>query len=305
MKVTALHALVAAIDEGSLRGAARLLGLSQPAISKTLRELEREVAAPLLVRSVAGVEPTAQGRALYGRARAVLRELEEAVADIRQLGGQMVGEIRVAAVPLALLLLLPPALRTFGREFPEVRMDVREELYIEQLAHLRAGEVDLTLGPVPEDLVSGEFRVEPLAPISMVVVGAPNSPLIKERSLARLASARWVYTSRTGSTGYARRLHELHGLAPPPPVVVANSTLALMSLALGDFVGMMPLQITRHPAAAPFMREIPIKEGPLELNLGAIVRKDAMLKPIVRHFLAHLHRAAWQEQRRGATPESG
>ena len=71
----------------------------------------------------------------------------------------------------------------------------------------------------------------------------------------------------------------------------------LVLLALvghGDCVGLMPLQIASHPAAAPFMTVVPVKEGHLDLTLGAIVRNEIMLKPAVRHLLAHLHRAAQQ-----------
>ena len=65
MKLAALNALIAAVEDGSLRAAARRVGVSQPALTKMLRELERELSTTLLVRSTTGVVPTAQGRALY------------------------------------------------------------------------------------------------------------------------------------------------------------------------------------------------------------------------------------------------
>ncbi len=79
MKLTSLRALVAAIDEGSLRSAARRLGVTQPALTKLIRELERELATTLLVRSTTGVVATAQGMVLYERAKAAERELSHAV----------------------------------------------------------------------------------------------------------------------------------------------------------------------------------------------------------------------------------
>ena len=113
--------------------------------------------------------------------------------------------------------------------------------------------------------------------------------------LKQLADARWVYTSLSGNTGYARLLFERHGLVPPALAAVVNSTLGLMALiGHGDCVGLMPLQIASHPAAAPFMTVVPVKEGHLDLTLGAIVRNEIMLKPAVRRLLARLHRAAQQ-----------
>lgn len=293
MKLTALQALVAAVEEGSLRSAARRLGVTQPALTKLVRELERELGAPLLQRSTTGVVPTAQGKILHARASAAARELDEAVQQIGQMGGRMVGELSIGAVPLALLVLIPEAVRTFSREYPAMMLQLREELYIGQLTLLRQRLVDVAVGPIPDNLPAGEFHVEPLMPIEMVVVVAPGSPLLRANTLAQLGAARWVYTSLSGHTGYARTLFEQHGLTPPPPGAVVNSTLGLMSLiSHGDGVGLMPRPIALHPAARPFMAVVPLQEGPLALTLGVIARTDAMLKPAVRHFVTHLHRAA-------------
>lgn len=293
MKLSALKALVAAVEEGSLRAAARRLGVSQPSLTKLVRELERELGAPLLLRTRTGVSPTLQGRVLHARASAAARELDEAAEQIAQMGGRMVGRLDIGAVPLAVMLLIPETLRSFGRQFPDIQLHVREELYIAQLTHLRQGEVDLALGPIPDKLPVGEFHVEPLMPISMAVVVGRGHPLARATSLKQLADARWVYTSLSGNTGYARLLFERHGLQAPAPAAVVNSTLGLLALiGHGDCVGLMPMPLASHPAAAPFLSVVPIAEGHLELALGAIVRSEALLKPAVKQFLLHLHRTA-------------
>ena len=295
IKLAALQTLVAAVEEGSLRGAARRLGVSQPAITKAVRELERSVGAPVLERSTAGVFPTAQGKVLIEHARRAMRELDDAQEQIDQLGGRMIGELGVGAVPLAVMLLIPETMRTFGRDYPDIQLRVREELYVAQLTLLREGEVDVVVGPIPDNLPPGEFEVEELMPIEMAVVVGKGNPLARARSLKQLATARWVFTSLTGKSGYARQLFELHGMTPPMPAAVVNSTLALLALLTqSDYVGLMPMQIAVHPLAAQFMTVVPIKEGHLPLTLGAIVRRGALLKPALRHFVAHLHRAAVQ-----------
>lgn len=297
MKLHALQALVAAVEEGSLRGAARRVGLSQPALTKLIRELERELAVPLLVRSTTGVVATAQGQVLVARARNAGRELDAAVQQIAELGGRMVGAVNVGAVPLAVLLLIPETLRTYTREFPEVQLRINEELYLGQLARLRSGELDLVIGPIPGDLAPGEFTCEPLMAIRMSVVVRRGSPLVQARSLAELAQARWVYTGASGASGYGRVFFERYGLPAPPAGVVVNSTLALLSvIGSGDCVGLMPTPIATHPVAAPFLEVVPVAEGALELVAGVLYKPDALLKPAVRHFVAHLHRAAHQHQ---------
>ncbi|MCV2369607.1 LysR family transcriptional regulator [Roseateles oligotrophus] len=293
MKLTNLRALVAAIEEGSLRAAARRIGVSQPALTKAIRELERELSTTLLLRSTTGVLASAQGMVLYERARAAERELAQAVEQIEQLGGRMTGTLTIGAVPLAVMLLVPEALRTFGREFPQIQLRIYEELYIEQLTRLRKGEVDIALGPLPEHLPPGEFASEILMPIDMVVVARRGNPLARSSSLAELADAPWVYTGANADSGYAKTLYERHGLKPPPAGALVNSTLGLLSIvASGNCLGLLPRQIATHPFAGQHLVIVPVREGSLQLTLCALARTDAALKPSVRHFLAHLHRAA-------------
>lgn len=293
MKLASLRALVAAVEEGSLRGAARRLRVSQPALTKAIRELERELATTLVARSTTGVVATAQGKVLYEHACAAERELGQAVDQIRQLGGRMVGELAIAAVPLALMLLVPEALATFGRAFPEIRLKVDEELYVEQLTRLRAREVDVAIGPPPEGLPRGELAAEPLMPIEMVIVVRRGNPLARARSLAQLAHARWVYTGRRTDTGYVKALFARHGLAAPPAGAVVNSTLGLVAIVAGsDFAGLLPRQIASHPTASRYLDVVATREGPYRAELAAMARIEAMASPAVRHFLAHLHRAA-------------
>jgi DNA-binding transcriptional LysR family regulator len=292
MKLTSLRALVAAVEEGSLRSAARRLEVTQPALTKLIRELERELATTLLVRSTTGVVATAQGMVLYERAKAADRELLHAVEQIRQLSGRMAGSLTIGAVPLAVMLLVPETLRTFGVEFPDIQLRILEELYIAQLTRLRKGEVDIALGPLPDGLPPGEFMVERLMPASMVIV-AKGNPLGRARCLSDLADAAWVYTGASPEAGYARVLYERHGQPAPPAAALVNSTLGLLSIiARGRCVGLLPHQIAVHPLAQQHLQIVPVVEGPLTLELAAIARVDVALKPAVRHFMAHLHRAA-------------
>lgn len=293
MKLATLKALVVAVEEGSLRSAAREIGVSQPALTKMIRELEMELAAPLLVRSSQGVLPTAQGKVLYEHAKKVAKELTAATDQISQLGGTMRGELNIAAVPVAVMLLIPETLRTFARDFPEIRHRVSEDLYMAQLQRLRTSQADIAIGGIPGGLSSGEFITEALMETTMVVVVRKKHPRARARSLAELVHDKWVYTSPSNDTGYARMLFEAHGLEPPPVGAVVNSTLSLISLVTsGDFVGLMPRQVAEHPLASHYMQIVPIAELGLPLTIGAIIRSDSVVSPVLRHFISHLHRAA-------------
>lgn len=293
MKLSNLQALVAAIDHGSLRNAARNLGLTQPALTKAIRDLEMELGTRLLLRSTRGVFPTAQGQVLNRHALAVMRELALAHNELRQLSGEQGGELSIAAVPLAVMLLIPETLRTFGREFPEVKLQVSEELYMSQMQRLRKGDVDVAVGGVPDGLPTGEFLVEPLMRTTMVVVVKKGSSRAYAQTLSDLSDAKWVYTAANIERGYARQLFEAHDMPAPRVGAVVNSTLALLSLVgSADYVGLMPEQITKHPALAALLSVVPIREKGLPLEVAVMVRKDIAVSPVVRHFIAHLHRAA-------------
>lgn len=295
MKLIALKALVAAVEDGSLRSAARRLDVSQPALTKIVRELELELGASLLMRSSQGVVPTAQGKVLFEQALRTLRELDTAVDQIQQLGGRMVGELTVGAVPLAVMLLIPETLRTFGAAFPDIRLRVSEELYIAQLQRLRKGEVDVALGGIPSGLSSGEFITEPLLQTRMVPVVRRGSPHERAHSLQTLRDARWVYTGASSEEGYAKTLFEWHGMQPPAVGAIVNSTLALISLVgSGDLIGLLPQQIAQHPLSLRYLSVVPVVEEGLPLTVGTIVRSDSVASPALRHFMAHLHRAAHQ-----------
>jgi LysR family transcriptional regulator of abg operon len=294
MKLNALHALVAAIEDGSLRAAARRIGVSQPALTKLVRELEIELAAPLLERHSQGVRPTAQGQVLFEHAIKVARELASATDQIQQLGGQMRGELNVAAVPVAMMLLIPDTLRTFSRAFPDIRLRVSEELFVEQLQKLRNGQVDLVVGGIPEGLPSGEFIVEPLMSTRMVVVARRGSRHAQARRLAELSDAHWIYTGTSVQTGYASRLFESHGMPAPPVGAMVNSTLALLALiGSGDLLGLMPEQIVSRPLGQEIAR-VPLEEPGLPLTVGTIIRSGSVVSPAIRQFIAHLQRAAHQ-----------
>src|SRR5262249_42241672 len=158
--------------------------------------------------------------------RRAMRELDDAREEVSQLSGRMIGELSIAAVPIAVVMLIPETLRTFSREYPDIQIRIREELYIAQLALLRENVVDMLIGPIPDGLPAGEFEVEELIPIEMAVVVGKGNPLARARSLKQLAAARWIFTSPTGKASYARRLFEQNGLPAPVPVAMVNSTLA-------------------------------------------------------------------------------
>lgn len=127
IKLHQLRALVAVADHGSVIGASRALFVSQPAVTKAIRELETDLGITLLGRSVNGVTLTPSGESLLQRARLIVGELERAEQQMATERGALEGKVTVGVSPLAALTLLPHAYARFRQHMPEVNVEFLEQ----------------------------------------------------------------------------------------------------------------------------------------------------------------------------------
>lgn len=145
MELRELSAFVAVVEEGGFSAAARRLHMSQPALSQTISGLERELRIKLLERSSTGTQPTEAGEALLREAQAVLARYQQAVRAMARLSEGDDGVLRLG-IPLEFPFgLLRPALAELGEDWPETKVQARHLSTAEQLAALKAGELELGL----------------------------------------------------------------------------------------------------------------------------------------------------------------
>jgi DNA-binding transcriptional LysR family regulator len=123
-RLAAMEAFVRVVDAGSFSGAARLLRIGQPAVSKTIAQLEERLGVRLLLRSTHGLTPTEAGRGFYERARRAIEEADEAEHAARGAGATLSGRLRIcAAVTFARLHVLP-RLPVFLEQHPSLDIDI-------------------------------------------------------------------------------------------------------------------------------------------------------------------------------------
>ncbi|MGW8374887.1 LysR family transcriptional regulator [Streptomyces sp. ODS28] len=136
-------------EHGHFGRAARALGIAQPPLSKQIADLERELGARLFARTRQGVFPTAAGEAFLARARRSLAEMSAAAVDAARAARGETGRLRLGFIASALLAPLPDVLGRFGRERPDVRLELHEMASSRGASALIAGELDVavTLGP--------------------------------------------------------------------------------------------------------------------------------------------------------------
>jgi len=146
MKLNQLRALAAVAETGSIQEASRILHLTQPALSKAIKELESSVGATLFVRSSKGVQLTPFGQRLVSHARLISENVRRAREDLEDMKGTVQSEITVGVTPVtALMRPMAACLSTFRREFPNARLRVLEMRPAQLLEHLREGTMDFAV----------------------------------------------------------------------------------------------------------------------------------------------------------------
>ena len=192
MKLHQLRALVMIADCGSIRAAARQLGISQTAVAKALRELEEGLQLPLLMRNASGVVLTGYGQSLLQHARQMLNQLERAQLELAHLSDQAQGNLCLGISPWMGMTLLPEVVTLFRQRMPRVRLEVFEGLMAVTLPRLRDGTMELAVGLVSSLLPRPEYASEQILSYRMAVVSRHDHPLRDCRSIHDLVEQDWV-----------------------------------------------------------------------------------------------------------------
>lgn len=229
MKLNQLRALAAVAETGSIQEASRILHLTQPALSKAIKELESSVGATLFVRSSKGVQLTPFGQRLVSHARLISENVRRAREDLEDMKGTVQSEITVGVTPVtALMRPMAACLSTFRREFPNARLRVLEMRPAQLLEHLREGTMDFAvtsqLLPLDRGLDCTQVCRLP------TVIGARRGHALRAaRSVRVLQQADWLALDPLSDA--SSPFHQLfagNGLAVPTRVIECTS----MGLAL-------------------------------------------------------------------------
>ncbi|PWT92173.1 MAG: LysR family transcriptional regulator [Proteobacteria bacterium] len=292
MKLHHLRDVVAIAERGSLRAAARHLSVAQPALTRSVRELERELGVALFERRTRGMILTPMGSAFVRRAKSVLGEMRRAREEVEQLHGGTGGKV-VAGLSLAAhIALFPKALSRFRARYPQVQLHVIEGWYPTLEAGLKDGSIDFYVGPEPDAPLPPDLNHEKLFDNTRVILGRIGHPLGRAKSLRALVGAEWATTSITFRA--EEELHGLfkeHGLPLPRLALQSQSGITLLiSLANSDLLAMVPVQWTNFPAVRGMLAPINVKETFRAPSIGVIRRADLPLTPAAEFFLDLLRR---------------
>jgi DNA-binding transcriptional LysR family regulator len=292
MKLTQLRDMVAIVQQGSLRAAARHLDLAQPALTRSIRTLERDLGTALFEREARGMVLTTAGKLFYERAGMVLNELQRAREELGQTQGDMQGTVVVGLSIMPHVGMLPFALPAFRKQFAQVKLHIIEGLYPAIEAGLRNGSVDFYLGASPQSGVAPGLMTELLFNNTRTIVGRKNHPLAKATSIHDLADAEWATTSLNyNAADDLNQLFAGYGMPAPRIMLQAQSTMSVMAaLAYTDLLAILPVQWNEFPLTRNALEVIHIKEKLVAPDIVCIRRADLPLTPAAEYFSDLLRR---------------
>jgi len=287
MELRHLRYFIAAAAEENVTRAALKLHVSQPALSRQIRDLEDELGFLLLERSAKSVRLTDAGRVFLTEAREALQRVDEGVKAARAVATGGRGELHVGYAPSPTARLLPPTLRAFQAELPNVRVRLHDLSTEEMLAGLRKGTLQMALMVKPTGAMLRDLHFTELTTDSLRLAVAPKHPLARKRvvTFAEIAREPLVVYGRSDYPDYHEMLTALFAPAKAKPrIVEEHDGVTSIIAAVESGAGVALLSQSVGCMAGPRLKLIPISPEQKPAVIGAATTKAA-LSPAAEQFL--------------------
>lgn len=291
-----IQCFVSVAQERTLGKAAQRLRLSQPAVTKTLAELEELLAARLFDRGRQGARLTGPGEVFMTHALAVLEALEAAGKAIGAPGDDQVGTLRIGALPTVAPDLLPAAMAAFRRIHPGMRLEIRTAANAPLLDSLKSGDLDFALGRMadPQAMPGLSFELLYAEPLALAARAGHPLSRMRQASLADVVAYPLIVSTR-GTIPRHNTENYLRSRGIPLP---ANCTETL-SVSLGraialqsDSVWFAPLGAIRADCESGALVRLPVSTQGSEEPVGLLHRSEGRLAPAAADMMGILREAA-------------
>ena len=290
IKLHQLRAFTEVANQGGIRAASRVLNLSQPAVTKAIKELEECLGAALFHRGVQGITLTECGENFLQHARLILRELDIAQEDIQQRLGSVSGQVSVGMGASIACSLAPEVIARFRKEYPQVKVRIIEGQVEAHLERLRRGELDFSINTAHPAHADTEFQLEKLLDMEFKVLLRKGHPCANATTLEELANCDWIMP--TVRTSYHRWLMEImaqKGIQPAIVITCESYIPSLGMIAKTDCVGVMSETAMQHYAHADDITAIQLRDALPLATYYLVQRKASPLTPVAAR-LAQLFR---------------
>jgi DNA-binding transcriptional LysR family regulator len=279
-----LRAFLAASDLGSFRSAAKVLHLSESALSRRIDKLEDALGVELLTRTTRKIELTTIGRTFVHRARNVILELESALIGIKDVAEQLSGEVTLACVPSAVGYFLPSVLDEYRKLYPKIRVRVLDESSSNVLLAVTRGDADFGVTYIGTQ--EADIHFQPLIEEAFVLACPTSHPLSKHKKVTWKDIGQHGYIALAQGSGNRFLIDQALAQSEERPrwFYEVNHVPALVSLVLSGLgVGVVP-RMALPPDGHEGLVAIPITNPVVSRKLGLISRRGRQL-PVAAQVL--------------------
>jgi len=281
-----LRAFVAVAEELSFVNAARRLHIAQPALTRTIKEIEAEIGVRLLERTTRMVRLTEAGEAFLGHARRTLSQLEQTVQITRDVGHGLTGHIEIGYMDFAIYGPMPAILAQFRRRYAQVKLSLHRRRSDEQSAEVASHRLDLGFTVHHRFADAVDVLTMTREPLVVVLPAAHALAAGKAIAVADLADENFVMGSRRGWQIYLPIVEEFcgrAGFAPRLAMEVEDGIAMFSAVAQGLGVSVYPACALRSGMRGVVVR--PFAEPAPEIATYCVMRPAADV-PVIEHMKA-------------------
>jgi DNA-binding transcriptional LysR family regulator len=296
LKLRHLQLLVALDEFRHIGRAAEFLSVTQPAVSKSLAEIERMYGLSLFERSTRGTEPTPAGAGVVRFARSVLAEYERTRDEIAAVASGAAGRTSVGAMVVATPILLTRAVERLKARSPQSTVLVEEGDLARLLPKLRLGELDLFVGRLEPGYAAPDLDTEALYNEPMTIVAAPGHPLASRPKVSWKDVAAFPCVMPPPWASLRTKLDRTflrHGVQPPADLIETASFLATLTfIRQRTAVGFLARSVAKHFEREGLLAILPIVVR-LDLPpIGIITLRGRRATPPSENLIECLRQAA-------------
>lgn len=305
LKLRQLRLLVAVGQHGNIQSAARDLGISQPAATKMIQDLELDFEVKLLERNNRGVVPTVFGESLIRHGKLIFAQVSSAAQELDDLNEGNSGRVVIGTLLAASPTLLPAAVGILLKERPKVAVKIVEGTNEILMPALLSGEIDMVVGRLPSHRHRAKLQQEKFYDDRVLAVVGPDHPLAQAHDVTFEDLTRFGWILPPVETTLRRQTDQFfirQGQFVPSITIESVSYLANRSLLRShDFIGLMPAEVARLDLERGLLKAVdwtvPFGAGPV----GVSYRGNDSLSPAGMAMLLALRRSAVWVQ--APTPE--
>lgn len=266
------------IRSGSIGSAAKELGLTQPAVSKIINDIEAYFGTELVVRKNTGVTLTNTGQVLLSWSESITREMKNMVNEIHSMTCNMVVDVSFGFPSLIGFTFMSDMIHKFKKVFPKAQVSMYEAQLSSFLPAIRDGRLDFAIGTLSDEMKLHDLHVEPLFESEFVLVASKSRTCTGTTTLASLQNEQWVLP-QTNMGYYSELLTTLQRSGiNSENIVKTDSVVTIYNLVLNaDFLTVIPCDMTTPFGSNQFIT-IPITEALPVARYAAIWSKNYRIK---------------------------